>query len=162
MRAIDILFHRLLMSEKYVNAAMIPFFESRIIEEGYRYNQIAKPVYAELTKAPIDYYKRFYSDVEIRTPGAVLCTYQFFGPEHVLFATGMPYGPMGGYAALRNSINCIEQLPITEEQKQMIFFGKCIQTHEITDIEIIAAGWLVKGWYDEKSRLAGCDLLFAV
>ncbi len=103
------------------NAAMIPFFESRIIEEQYRYQQIAKPVYAELTKAPIDYYKKFYCDVEIRTPAAVRCTYEFFGTEHVLFATGMPYGPMDGYCSVRNSINCIEQLPISEAEKQMIF-----------------------------------------
>ena len=101
------------------NAAMIPFFASRIEEEQYRF-QIAKPVYAELKKAPIDYYKRFYSDVEIRTPSAVRCTYDFFGPEHVLFATGMPYGPMDGYCGVRNSLNCIEQLPISDEEKRLI------------------------------------------
>ena len=109
------------------NAAMIPFFESRIIEEQYRYKQLAKPEYAELTKAPIDYYKKFYCDVEIRTPAAVRCTCDFFGPEHVLFATGMPYGPMNGYCGIRNSINCIEQLPISEAEKKMIFFDNAFK-----------------------------------
>lgn len=108
------------------NGAMVPFLESRICEQQYR-RQMHKPAYAELTKPPIEYFKMFYADTVIRTVPALMCTYHFFGVDHVLFGTDMPHGFQLGGRSIQQSINGIEQMDIGDKEKQMIFEGNAIK-----------------------------------
>lgn len=100
--------------------AMVPFFESRIVLEQYR-KQMHKATYAELTKPPIDYFRMFYVDTVIWTPPALMCAYYFFGAGRLLFGTDMPMDSQFGSSSIRRSINGIEQMDISEKEKQMIF-----------------------------------------
>jgi uncharacterized protein len=102
------------------DGAMIPFFESRIIEAQY-HRKMTKPVYARLTKPPIEYFKMMYGDTAIRTKPALMCAYYFFGAEHMLFGTDFPHGSQMGVSSVRRSVNGVEQMDVTEEEKQMIF-----------------------------------------
>ncbi len=102
---------------------MIPYFEQRIVgaydlmemQRGEDYKQ-------GLTKAPIEYYKMFYNDTAIygSTPG-LMCAYAFFGADHLLFGTDMPYDSQFGDRYTRQTINSIEQMDIPDSDKRKIF-----------------------------------------
>ena len=102
------------------NGAMVPFFESRIRDEQFR-PEIHKPVHAALVKAPIDYFKMFYVDTVVRTVPALMCTYHFYGADHILFGTDQPHGSPAGGGPIQRSINGIEGMAISDAEKQMIF-----------------------------------------
>lgn len=104
------------------NGAMVPFLESRLCEAQY-HKRIQKPAFAALTKPPIEYFKMFYADTAIRTLPAMMCTYHFFGADHILFGTDFPHGSQLGASSVRRSMNVVEQMGISDEEKQMIFQG---------------------------------------
>ena len=102
---------------------MVPYFEKRIEET---YNQAAA-IYGKrhaqgLTKSPIDYFKKFYSDTAIygSTPG-LLCGYDFFGADHIVFATDFPFDSEFGDKHNRLTIQSIEQMDISDSEKKKIF-----------------------------------------
>lgn len=102
---------------------MVPYFEQRIIGaydhatilRGAEYNK-------NLSKPPIEYFKMFYGDTAIygSTPG-LMCGYAFFGAEHMLFGTDMPYDSEFGDRYTRQTIQSIEQMPISDLEKKKIF-----------------------------------------
>jgi aminocarboxymuconate-semialdehyde decarboxylase len=102
------------------NGAMVPFFESRIASQQYR-RDMPEPAYGELRKPPLEYFKMFYADTAIRTTPALMCTHHFFGADHLLFGTDMPHGMQLGMQSIRQSINGIEQMDISDTEKQGIF-----------------------------------------
>ena len=69
---------------------MIPYFHKRVqlswdfneMRMGYRHDG------QTLTRSPLDYYRMFYCDTAIQgnTP-ALMCAYEFFGADHMVFAT---------------------------------------------------------------------------
>ncbi len=105
--------------------AMVPFFAERIaaandsfeMRGGYRYQQ-------NLTKRPIEYYRMFYNDTAVggSTP-ALMCGYAFFGADHMLFGTDMPYDAQLGDLFIREGIRAIEQMDIPDSEKTKIFSG---------------------------------------
>jgi len=117
--------------EKYPNlkvivhhaGAMVPFFEQRIIsfqdtDEMLRRGNIK----LGLTKTPIEYFKMFYGDTAIygNTP-ALLCAHAFFGTDHLLFGTDMPFDSQYGDRFVRQTINAIEQMEISDLEKKKIY-----------------------------------------
>ena len=73
---------------------MIPFFYRRVqlswdfneMRMGYRFDGRV------LTKSPVDYYRMFCCDTAIQgnTP-ALMCAHEFFGADHMVFASNTPY-----------------------------------------------------------------------
>ena len=103
--------------------AMVPFFDQRI-NVGYMSHLMRMgfkhaPV---LTKRPIEYYRMFYGDTALygSSPG-LMCGYAFFGADHILFATDMPYDPQLGDIYTRETIRAIEQMDITDTEKKKIY-----------------------------------------
>ena len=72
----------------------------------------------------MDYYRTIYADTAIagHTPG-LMCAYEFFGPEHLLFGTDMPMDSQMGYRLVRDIIAAIEEMEIPEVHQKMIFEG---------------------------------------
>ncbi|MGD0236300.1 MAG: amidohydrolase family protein [Syntrophorhabdales bacterium] len=120
--------------EKYPNVkfvthhcgGMVPYLAERIrqfqdlgeMRWGHKYFQ-------GLTKAPIDYYKMFYADTALygNTP-ALMCGHAFFGADHLLFGIDMPLGDMEfGNRNYRQTINAIEEMAISDEDKTKIYEG---------------------------------------
>ena len=103
--------------------AMVPYLADRIAAQtehaemrmGYRYE-------ANLTRHPLDYFRMFYTDTALygNTP-ALMCGYSFFGGDHLLFGTDMPYDSQLGDRATRQVINAIEQMDIPEAGKKKVF-----------------------------------------
>ena len=102
---------------------MVPYFEGRI-NDAYdvwemRYKGNPKE---GLTKSPLDYYRMFYADTAISGSVAGLtCGYKFFGPEHILFGTDMPFDSQLGFRLVREGIEGIEQMDIPDSHRKMIF-----------------------------------------
>ncbi len=107
---------------------MVPYFAERIrqfqdlgeMRWGLRYFRDLN-----LTKAPIDYYKMFYADTALYgNMSALMCGNAFFGPEHILFAIDFPLGDMEfGARNYRQTINAIEAMDISDEDRKMIYEG---------------------------------------
>jgi len=102
---------------------MVPFFEERIIA----FHDIGEMQYGQkdvagLTEPPIEYYKMFYADTALygNTPGLMLGR-AFFGIENLLFGSDFPFAGHYGERVIRQTINAIHNMEITDEEKKMIF-----------------------------------------
>jgi len=116
--------------EKYPNlkfvthhcGGMIPYYADRLIEFMDQ-AEMRSHEKRRLTKAPIEYFKRFYADTAIygNTP-ALMCGHAFFGAGHLIFGIDMPLGDSTlGYRNYRQTINAIEAMAISDEDKRKIF-----------------------------------------
>ena len=119
--------------EKYPNlkfithhcGAMVPYFERRIqISYDYAEMRLNKKYKQGLTRPPVEYFRMFYNDTAVSgsTP-ALMCAHAFFGAEHILFGSDMPYDSQIGDVAVRDTIKSIEQMDIPDEDKYAIFEG---------------------------------------
>lgn len=120
--------------EKYPNlkvithhcGGMVPYYEQRILQHyGFQDRNYRKEAayLHELTKAPLAYYKMFYNDTAIHgnTP-ALMLAYHFWGADHLLFGADMPLGDYDlGIRSYRQTINAIEAMGITDDEKRQIF-----------------------------------------
>ncbi len=105
--------------------AMIPFFAGRIFA---LYNNGLERLRLErfpgLTKHPIEYFKMFYTDTVLNgNSAALLCTYTFFGEDHLLFGSDMPFGIQNGILSIREAIKSVDALNIPKASKNKIYEG---------------------------------------
>jgi predicted TIM-barrel fold metal-dependent hydrolase len=107
---------------------MVPYFEGRV---GYGLDQLGtrtsdvdyKPLLKSMKKRPVEYFKNFYADTALFGAGpATKCGLEFFGLDHLVFASDMPFEPAPGLYA-RETIRCVESLDLTKEQKDRIYRG---------------------------------------
>jgi len=109
---------------------MVPYFSGRtgsgLDQLGVRTEDEDLAVYLRrLKKRPQDYFKMFYADTATFGARAALeCGLDFFGADQVLFATDMPFDPEKGSWNIRETIRCIEELPISAEDRMKIYEGK--------------------------------------
>ncbi|MFC1893454.1 amidohydrolase family protein [Chloroflexota bacterium] len=103
--------------------ALVPYFAQRIVSH-INYNEMrAKQKHTQgLTKHPIEYFRMFYNDTALsgNTP-ALMCAYAFFGAEHMLFGTDMPFDSLNGDSSVNDTIVAIEQMDIPDSDKKKIF-----------------------------------------
>jgi uncharacterized protein len=107
---------------------MVPFFAgraetlwaqlgSRTTDEDY------SGVLKGLSKPLIDYFKMFYGDTVLSgSASALRCGLDFFGPDHVVFASDCPFDPEGGPMFIREGIRSIDDLHLSEEVKRKIYY----------------------------------------
>jgi uncharacterized protein len=107
---------------------MIPYFEGRV---GHGWDQLGSrtsdvdyiSVRRAMKKRPVDYFRHFYGDTALFGARAGLrCGLEFFGVDHVLYASDMPFEPEPGMYA-RETIQAIESLDLTVAQKEQIYSG---------------------------------------
>jgi aminocarboxymuconate-semialdehyde decarboxylase len=105
---------------------MIPYFTGRV---GYGWDQLGsrtsdmdyKSLLKSMKKRPIDYFKHFYADTALfGAQAGTQCGLDFFGVDHVVFASDMPFEPTPGLYA-RETIQAIENLGLNAEQKERIY-----------------------------------------
>ncbi len=107
--------------------AMIPFLEKRVSGWLEGDNMLFGRLFGrrdieKLRKPVLDYFKMFYADTAIygHTEG-LMCAYAFFGAEHFLFGTDMPFDNQFGLKYTRETIESIERMDISNAEKKMIF-----------------------------------------
>jgi predicted TIM-barrel fold metal-dependent hydrolase len=107
---------------------MIPYFSGKI-QLGFR--QIffgapeKNPVAAEagLKKPPVEYFKMLYADTALGEVAPTRCGHAFFGTKQCLFASDAPFDAEQGRGLLRRSIDAVEALEISKDDKRQIFEG---------------------------------------
>ena len=102
--------------------AMVPYFAERIDCACDMAEMLKEPVKQTLTKPPLDYYRMFYNDTAVSgSRSALMCAYDFFGPEHILFGTDMPMDREYGARLVGKTIEAIEQMSVSDRDKRLIF-----------------------------------------
>ena len=103
--------------------AMVPYFAERIVvhyDNGLQ--RLGADHFPGLTKHPIDYYRMFYADTALNgNTSALMCAYDFFGEDHLVFATDMPYDVGNGAVSIRKTIEAVEGMEIPDAGKKKIF-----------------------------------------
>ena len=102
---------------------MIPFFASRIGMVTSAFNQMRTdgelPIEGKSTR---EYFQMFYNDTALDgNEPALMCAHAFFGTEHLLFGTDMPYGAGLGEQFIRRTIDAVEEMNIADSDKEKIF-----------------------------------------
>ena len=106
--------------------AMIPYFTGRV---GYGWDQLGtrtvdkdyKALLKSMPKRPIDYFHSFYADTALFGGRAgTQCGLDFFGVDHVVFASDVPFEPSPGLY-VRETIAVIESLNLTADEKDRIY-----------------------------------------
>jgi aminocarboxymuconate-semialdehyde decarboxylase len=105
---------------------LVPFYARRI-ELAWDFNTRRMGYQADgasLTRPPIEYYRQFYCDTAIQgNTAALVCAYEFFGPDRMVFATDTPYDDEIGERVYRETIAGVEGMPIPDEAKRRIYEG---------------------------------------
>jgi uncharacterized protein len=66
----------------------------------------------------------FYADTALNgNPSALRCGLEFFGEDHVLFGTDLPYDVENGGVSIRDTIKAIEAMGVSESVKKKIYEG---------------------------------------
>ena len=119
--------------EKYPNlkivthhcGGMVPFYAERI-RQFSQFSDLRREGITDrpwLKKDAIDYFRMFYADTAIYgNPTALMCGHAFYGPDHLVFGIDFPLGDTeNGDRNYRQTINAIEQMDITEEDRKKIY-----------------------------------------
>ncbi len=106
--------------------AMIPFFEGRIgpglDQLGSRTPEHEGHLWKHnLKRRPIDYFRMFYADTAIMGPGPVECGLAFFGVDHVLYGSDMPFDHEGGAFNVRETICSVNAASIAPADRVKIY-----------------------------------------
>jgi len=113
--------------------AMAPYFEGRL---GPGWDQLGartsdedySVVLRQLKRRPLDYFRMFYADTALfGAYEATLCGLRFFGADRVLFASDAPFDPEKGPMYIRETIDVIDRLPITAEERDRIYWGNAVR-----------------------------------
>jgi len=79
-----------------------------------------------MKKRPVDYFRMFYADTALfGADGATRCGLEFFGVDHVLFASDVPFEPSPGLY-IRETIRIIDALDLTAPQREQIYRGNAL------------------------------------
>jgi predicted TIM-barrel fold metal-dependent hydrolase len=99
----------------------VPYFANRI-QMHYDMFAARERVEQDFHKPVLEYYKMFYADTALHgNVPAMMCGYNFFGTEHILFGTDMPFDAEHGLWTLRKTVESIEQMEITDLERKKIF-----------------------------------------
>lgn len=108
---------------------MVPFFEGRV---GPGFDQLGsrttsedyRSLLRELKHRPIDYFRRFYADTAVfGSASATRCALDFFGEDHLVFASDAPFDPERGPMYIRETIKVIDELDIPDATRHKLYHG---------------------------------------
>lgn len=108
---------------------MVPYFSGRtgagLDQLGVRTDDEDLAIYGRrLKKRPQDYFKMFFADTAtFGSKAAMQCGLDFFGADQILFASDSPFDPEQGPGYIRETIRCLEELPISNEDRKKIYEG---------------------------------------
>jgi predicted TIM-barrel fold metal-dependent hydrolase len=106
--------------------AMIPYFEGRIgpglDQLGSRTPEAEKDLCEHhLQHRPLDYFRKFYADTAVLGSGPLECGLAFFGIDHVLYGSDMPFDQEGGYFNVRETMRGVDAMSIAPSDRAKIY-----------------------------------------
>jgi predicted TIM-barrel fold metal-dependent hydrolase len=73
-------------------------------------------------KHPAAYFKMFYADTALYGgTSSLMCGYDYFGPEKIVFGTDYPYDMENGDLFIKTTIDAVNKMAIPESHKKRIF-----------------------------------------
>jgi predicted TIM-barrel fold metal-dependent hydrolase len=105
---------------------MVPFFSGRIGPGMDSFGARTPDEERELVEtglegSPLDAFKGFYADTAVfGAPHALRCALDFFGVEHMLFASDFPFDPVPGQF-IRDTIADVDGLDVSEAERALIY-----------------------------------------
>jgi predicted TIM-barrel fold metal-dependent hydrolase len=115
---------------------LVPYYEQRIVQHYAKHEAVIQGggFYKEIVQPPIEYYKKFYCDTAIHgNVPALMTARSFFGVDHVMFGADMPLGDRYfGFRSYLQTIKAIENMEISEEEKQKIFADNARKVFHLT------------------------------
>ena len=112
---------------------MVPFFEGRV---GPGWDQMGarttdrdlQAVLRALKRPHLEYFKDFYADTAtFGSRKAIEHAIEFFGEDHVLFASDAPFDPEGGPMYIRETIRQIDAIGLNEAQRRKIYQDNAVR-----------------------------------
>src|SRR5262245_54055114 len=112
---------------------VIPYLEGRV---AHSFDQMGARTSDEdyeglrksLKKRPFDYFKDFYADTAIEGVRApMICGIEFFGADHVLFASDCPFDKEKGPGYIRSTIAVLESIEMPQETREKISYKNAQQ-----------------------------------
>lgn len=109
--------------------SMVPHFAGRIgpglDQLGARTPEEEQTLHQHrLRRRPYDYFRMFYGDTALfGARHAMECGLEFFGVDRVLFASDMPFDPERGPGYIRETIRCLEEMPLSDADRRQIYEG---------------------------------------
>jgi len=106
---------------------MVPYFEGRV---GPGWDQMGArtsdrdlaAVRKALRRPHLAYFKDFYADTAtFGSRKAIEHAIEFFGEDHVFFASDAPFDPEGGPMYIRETIRILEEMDISESTRRKLF-----------------------------------------
>jgi uncharacterized protein len=106
---------------------MTPHFAGRV---GHGWDQIGsrtpederEDVEHSLARRPLEYFKMFYADTAMfGAAHAIACALEFFGAEHMLFASDSPFDPEKGPLYIRETIANLDSLELSDEDRRKLY-----------------------------------------
>jgi len=114
---------------------MVPYFADRLVvhyDNGLE--RLGTMFFPGLSRPPLDYFKMFYADTALNgNPSALRCGLEFFGEDHLLFATDMPYDVEGGGISIRKTVEAVESMGVSDSVKRKIYEGNARRLMKIYD-----------------------------
>ena len=105
---------------------MVPYFSDRaVVHWNNGLERLGAAHYPGLARHPIEYLKMFYADTALNGNSnlSMECGLAFFGEDHLLFGTDMPFDVENGGVCLRETIGGIEKMGLPETTKEKIYEG---------------------------------------
>jgi len=113
---------------------MVPFFEGRVgpgwDQLGARTSNVDyRPLLKQLKLPHLEYFKKFfYADTAtFGSKSALVCALDFYGVDHVLFASDAPFDPEGGPMYIRETVRAIDSLDISKEDREKLYYKNACQ-----------------------------------
>lgn len=112
--------------------AMIPFFDARM-DTGWATlgSRTSADDYSHvlpsLGKPLLDCFRDFYGDTALcGSRAGTVCGVEFFGVDHVLYASDAPFGPEGGAGYIRAAMNVMASLDLSNADKEKICYRNAV------------------------------------
>jgi aminocarboxymuconate-semialdehyde decarboxylase len=102
---------------------MIPYFDGRVgpgleVLGSRTSDEDYAAVLSSLKRPHLDYFHMFYADTAMfGSVGALQCGLDFFGSDHIVFATDAPLGPIA------STVDAIERFGLGANQKAAVLGG---------------------------------------
>ncbi len=85
---------------------------------------LAQAVQTRLKERPMEALKHFYGDTAtFGWRAAIECGLAFFGIDHLVFASDMPFDPEQGPGYIRETLRAIHEMDLSSEERQKILSG---------------------------------------
>ena len=76
-----------------------------------------------LKKRPYDYFKDFYGDTAVEgARAATVCGLDFFGADHVVFASDCPFDKEKGPGYIRETLKVLDSIEMPKGDREKIYF----------------------------------------